>query len=79
MVTFDIEPVGEVVRLTVTQLNAPIDEKYLEGGRQGWPVILSGLKSLLETGKPRPNRRGRDESRGGAGRSAAWTMRRSAR
>jgi uncharacterized protein YndB with AHSA1/START domain len=52
IVTFDIEPVGEVVRLTVTQLNAPIDEKYLEGGRQGWPVILSGLKSLLETGKP---------------------------
>lgn len=26
----------------------------LEGGRRGWPVILSGLKSLLETGKPLP-------------------------
>ena len=51
IVTFDIEPVGEVVRLTMTELSAPIDEKYLEGGRQGWPVILSGLKSLLETGK----------------------------
>jgi len=33
-------------------LTAPIEEKYLEGGRQGWPVILSSLKSLLETGKP---------------------------
>ena len=29
IVTFDIEPVGEVVRLTMTQLSAPIDEKYL--------------------------------------------------
>ena len=24
----------------------------LSGGRQGWPAILSSLKSLLETGKP---------------------------
>jgi hypothetical protein len=31
-----------------------IDEKLLEGGRRGWPVILSGLKSLLEPGKPLP-------------------------
>lgn len=53
MVTFDIEPVGEVVRLSVSQIHPQaIDEKYLEGGRQGWPVILSGLKSLLEIGKP---------------------------
>jgi len=29
----------------------PIDEKLLEGGRQGWPLILSSLKSLQETGK----------------------------
>jgi uncharacterized protein YndB with AHSA1/START domain len=53
VVTFDIEPVGEAMRLTVSQFHPqPIDEKYLEGGRQGWPAILSGLKSLLETGKP---------------------------
>jgi hypothetical protein len=30
----------------------PIEEKYLEGGRQGWPMILSALKTLLETGHP---------------------------
>jgi hypothetical protein len=24
----------------------------LQGISQGWPAILSGLKSLLETGKP---------------------------
>ena len=30
----------------------PIPAYLLEGGRRGWPMILSGLKSLLETGKP---------------------------
>ena len=25
-----------------------------EGGRRGWPIILSGLKTLLETGRPLP-------------------------
>ena len=29
----------------------PIPAYLLEGGRRGWPMILSGLKSLLETGK----------------------------
>jgi len=41
------------VRLTMTeahQWDVPYD--LLAGGRMGWPVILSGLKSLLETGKP---------------------------
>jgi hypothetical protein len=33
---------------------APLDPKWLEGGKQGWPMILSGLKTLLETGKPLP-------------------------
>lgn len=32
----------------------PIDDKFLEGGRRGWPVILNGLQSLLETGRPLP-------------------------
>jgi hypothetical protein len=30
----------------------PLSDDILEGGRQGWPAILSSLKSLLETGKP---------------------------
>ena len=29
-----------------------IPDAILEGGRTGWPAILSGLKSVLETGKP---------------------------
>jgi len=55
LVTFQLDPLGEVVRLTMTESHQePIDDKILEGGRRGWPVILSGLKSLLETGSPLP-------------------------
>lgn len=52
-VTYDIEDVGGgVVRLTMTEAHpTPIPRVWLEGGRKGWPMILSGLKSLLETGK----------------------------
>lgn len=54
IVTYELEPVGEgVVRLTMTEAHpTPIPAYLLEGGRRGWPMILSGLKSLLETGKP---------------------------
>jgi uncharacterized protein YndB with AHSA1/START domain len=54
LVTYEIEPVGNgTVRLTMTEAHpTPIPADQLEGGRRGWPMILSGLKSLLETGKP---------------------------
>jgi uncharacterized protein YndB with AHSA1/START domain len=54
IVTYELEVVGEgVVRLTMTEAHpTPIPAYLLEGGRRGWPMILSGLKSLLETGKP---------------------------
>ena len=53
LVTFVIEPVGDVVRLTLIEAHSPaLDEKYKQGGKHGWPMILSGLKTLLETGKP---------------------------
>jgi len=29
-----------------------LSDDILSGGRQGWPAILSSLKSVLETGKP---------------------------
>lgn len=55
VVTFEIDGFGDVVRLTVSEFHPEgIDEKYVEGGRKGWPIILSGLKSLLETGRPLP-------------------------
>jgi uncharacterized protein YndB with AHSA1/START domain len=47
-VTWDIEPVGDSCRLTVTHDQLPqgaSDQLY-----GGWPMILSGLKTWLETG-----------------------------
>ncbi len=54
IVTYDIERLGDkLVRLTMTEAHpTPIPAYLLEGGRRGWPMILSGLKSLLETGRP---------------------------
>ena len=53
LVTYEIEPAGPAVRLTLTEAHdRPIDDDILSGGRQGWPAILSSLKSLLETGTP---------------------------
>jgi uncharacterized protein YndB with AHSA1/START domain len=53
LVTYEIEPAGDAVRLTMTESHdRPLDDDILSGGRQGWPAILSSLKSLLETGAP---------------------------
>ena len=48
-VTWEIEPVGDSCRLTVThdQLRADAHGEIYGG----WPMILSGLKTLLETGE----------------------------
>jgi hypothetical protein len=52
-VTYDIEPSGEAVKLTMTEAHSwDVPESILSGGRAGWPAILSSLKSVLETGKP---------------------------
>jgi uncharacterized protein YndB with AHSA1/START domain len=48
-VTWEIEPVGDSCRLRVThaQLRADANEEIYGG----WPMVLSGLKTLLETGE----------------------------
>jgi uncharacterized protein YndB with AHSA1/START domain len=48
-VTWEIEPVGDTCRLTVIhdQLRQDANEEIYGG----WPQILSGLKTLLETGE----------------------------
>jgi uncharacterized protein YndB with AHSA1/START domain len=52
LVTYEIEPAGEAVRLTMSERHdLALSDDILSGGRAGWPAILSGLKSLLETGK----------------------------
>ena len=51
LVTYEIEQAGDAVKLTLVQAHdREIDDDILSGGRQGWPAILSSLKSLLETG-----------------------------
>jgi uncharacterized protein YndB with AHSA1/START domain/DNA-binding transcriptional ArsR family regulator len=53
VVTFQIEPHAEIVRLIVTHENLP-DQEMLNGISLGWPAILANLKSLLETGEVLP-------------------------
>jgi uncharacterized protein YndB with AHSA1/START domain len=53
-VTFEIEPVRDVVRLSVAHENLEAGSEMLEGITSGWPKVLSSLKSLLEVGRPLP-------------------------
>jgi uncharacterized protein YndB with AHSA1/START domain/DNA-binding transcriptional ArsR family regulator len=50
--TFKIEPVGEMVKLTVVHDDFDADSVVAEMVSKGWPQVLSSLKSLLETGEP---------------------------
>lgn len=53
IITYDIEPVGDVAKLTLTQHTpGAIPRKFVKAGQQGWAIIMSSLKSLLETGQP---------------------------
>ncbi|MDR3427469.1 MULTISPECIES: SRPBCC family protein [Silvimonas] len=46
----EIEPVGDVAKLSITHtLNQP-DSRFVAAVSAGWPRILSNLKSWLETG-----------------------------
>jgi uncharacterized protein YndB with AHSA1/START domain len=51
-VTFEIEPVAGLCKLTVTHDDFDPGSVVLAGVSQGWPPILASLKSLLETGEP---------------------------
>ena len=50
-VTYRIEPSRDLTRLTVIHSAFPTASVVREGVIGGWPRILSGLKSLLETGQ----------------------------
>ena len=50
-IVFTLAPFGNLVKLTVTHEGFAAGSKLLDGISKGWPAILSGLKSLLETGK----------------------------
>ncbi len=50
-VTFDVERYEDMVRLTVTHDELEAGSAMAKGIQQGWPIVLSSLKSLLETGE----------------------------
>src|SRR5689334_6850936 len=47
-VTYEIEALGEKVRLTVSHTD--LDDEALRAISGGWPAVLSNLKTFLETG-----------------------------
>ena len=51
-VTFEIEALGERVKLTVIHDGFEADSMVVTMISQGWPRVLSDLKTLLETGEP---------------------------
>ena len=50
-VTFDIEPYDDMVRLTVSHDELQAGSGMANGIQKGWPIVLSSLKSFLETGR----------------------------
>ncbi|MEP7209530.1 MAG: SRPBCC family protein [Alphaproteobacteria bacterium] len=52
--TYEIEPTQDAVKLTVTHEMDQKDSKLIDAVSNGWPPLMSSLKSLLETGEPLP-------------------------
>ena len=51
-VAFTLDPVGEMVKLTVVHDDFEPGSTAATMVRNGWPILLSSLKTLLETGEP---------------------------
>ena len=51
-VTYDIEPVADSCKLTITHEADKANPKMLNDVGNGWPLIIASLKSFLETGQP---------------------------
>jgi uncharacterized protein YndB with AHSA1/START domain len=49
--TYELEQVGESVKLTITHEIDKPESKFIQAVSNGWPHILASLKSLLETGQ----------------------------
>ena len=54
VVRFESVAMGRVTRLRVTHRDLVPGGSFLNVLAAGWPMILSSLKSLIETGRPRP-------------------------
>ncbi|GAA3530251.1 metalloregulator ArsR/SmtB family transcription factor [Nonomuraea rosea] len=53
-VTFEIEPLGEMVKLTIVHGGFEAGSAVRAAVSGGWPELVAGLKTLLETGQPLP-------------------------
>jgi uncharacterized protein YndB with AHSA1/START domain len=53
-VTLDVESYHKVTRLTVTHDGLEPGSEMLKGIIEGWPMVLSSLKTLMETGHALP-------------------------
>ncbi|MEA2663565.1 MAG: hypothetical protein QOI11_509 [Candidatus Eremiobacteraeota bacterium] len=51
-VTYEITPLGASCKLSVTHEHVSAEGETAKGTAGGWPIVLSGLKTLLETGTP---------------------------
>ncbi|SNT29410.1 DNA-binding transcriptional regulator, ArsR family [Asanoa hainanensis] len=51
-VTFELEPAGDAVKLTVTHHGFAPGSAVLSAINTGWPQIIASLKTLMETGAP---------------------------
>ena len=54
-VTFSLEEINGQTKLRIVHDQFPDDSVVFAGISRGWPWIVSGLKSLLETGEPLPS------------------------
>ena len=54
-VTFEMEPFGDIVRLTVTH-ESLADEAERDEAARGWAAVMANLKTLIETGHVLPQR-----------------------
>ena len=50
-VTYEIEEVDKMIKLTLVHDNFEHKSETYNSVQQGWPFILSGLKTYLETGE----------------------------
>ena len=51
-VIYEVETFGEVVKLTVTHADLEPGSQMAESVSFGWPIVMSSLKTLLETSRP---------------------------
>ncbi len=47
---YEIEPTGGSAKLTLTHSMERPDSKFIRAVSEGWPMVMSNLKSVLETG-----------------------------